>query len=232
MHVPAAAPPIPTGVPTVPTVPEVPTTPVRFPPAMGAQTPAPAPAPPRPPKPPKQLPPQLPPNLLHVHEIAVPAAIAAVLLKLPASGLAEISDRGEIHDDGAAGVEPPLQGLEGGAGLLLLLELDINITDHVVSEVIADVEALDLAELAELLEDVLVEVLKVLLDLAGVDRLSLWVDARGDHVGTLVHVGEEEGRGDGGPVVEAGAAVAVPASSDLEVEGAIHTVLLRAEDRS
>lgn len=225
--VPASS-PIPTMVPAIPVV----TTSATLPPALRAQTPTPAPAPPRPPKPPKQLPPQLPPDLLHVHEIAVPAAIAAVLLELAAGGLAEVGDGGEVDDDGAAGVEAALEGLEGGVGLVLLLELDVYVADHVVGEVVADVEAFDLAEFAELLEDVLVEVLEVLLDLAGVDRLALGIDAGGDHVGALVHVGEKEGWGDGGAVVEAGAAVPVAASADLEIEGAIHAVLLCAEDRS
>ncbi|KAG6702540.1 hypothetical protein I3842_07G039600 [Carya illinoinensis] len=66
--------------------------------------------------------------------------------------------------------------------------------DHVVGEVITDVEALDLPEFAELLEDTLVEVLEMLLDLARVDGLALGVHAGCDHVRALVHVGEEEGR--------------------------------------
>ncbi|EXC34964.1 hypothetical protein L484_014688 [Morus notabilis] len=50
-----------------------------------------------------------------------------------------------------------------------------SITDHVAvgEEVVANVEDLDLTELAEILEDVLVEVIEVLLDLALVDRLAL-----------------------------------------------------------
>ena len=99
-----------------------------------------------------------------------------------------------------------------------------------VGEVVADVEALDFAEFAELLVDVLVEILEMLLDLIGVDRLALGVDAGGDHVGALVHVGEEERRGDGGAVVEAGAPVAVAAGADFEVERAVDAVFLGAEN--
>lgn len=99
-----------------------------------------------------------------------------------------------------------------------------------VGEVVADVEALDLAELGELLEDVLVEVLEVVLDLARVDGLALGVDPGSYHVGALVHVGEEESRRDCGAVVQARAAVAVSARADLEVKRAVDAVLLCTED--
>lgn len=217
------------------TVPIIPLAPVVIPPRMTwrAQAPAPAAAAAHPiaAVPPEELPPQLPPDQLHVHEIAVTASVAAVLLELAACGLAEVGDRREIGDDGAAVVEPALERLQGGGGVVLLLELDVDVANHVVGEIVADVEALDLAELAELLKDILVEVLEVLLDLARVDRLALGVDSGGDHVGPLVHVRQEQSRRDRRPVVEAGAAVTVAAGADLEVEGAVHAVLLGAENR-
>lgn len=192
---------------------------------------APAVAPPGPMQVPIQPLPQLPANLLHMHEVAVPTTVAVVLLELPAGGLAEVGDRRELGNDGTAGVEPPLQRLEGLGGLVLLPEGDIHVADEVVSEVVADVQVLHLAVLAELVEDVLIEVLEVTLDLAGFDGVALRVEARGDHVRALVHVAEQQGRRDGGTVVQARAAVAVAARADLEVERAVHAVLLRAEDR-
>lgn len=74
--------------------------------------------------------------------------------------------------------------------------------------------------------------LEVPLHLAGVDGLALGVDAGGDHIGPLVHVGEQERGADAGLGVESGAAVAVPASPNFEVERAVHSVLLRPEYRS
>lgn len=47
----------------------------------------------------------------------------------------------------------------------------------------------------------------------------------------LIQVGQEDGLGVGGLDVLATAAVAVPAGADFVVEGAVHLVLLRAEDR-
>lgn len=68
------------------------------------------------------------------------------------------------------------------------------------------------------------------LDLLGIDGLALGVDARGDHIGALVHVGEEQGGADAGLRMQTGAPVAVPAGADLEVEGAVHPVLLCPEN--
>lgn len=68
------------------------------------------------------------------------------------------------------------------------------------------------------------------LDLAGVDRLAIGVDARGNHVRAVVHVGEEKRGGDGGAIVETRTAVAVSAGADLEIEGAVNAVLLGTED--
>jgi hypothetical protein len=74
--------------------------------------------------------------------------------------------------------------------------------------------------------------LEVGLDGAGVDGLALCVDTRGDHVGTLVHVGEEESGADAGLCVESGATISVSTSTDLEIEGAVHSVFLRSKYRS
>ena len=80
--------------------------------------------------------------------------------------------------------------------MVLLFELNIHVPNHVISEIVANIEALNLAVLAELLEEVLVEVLKMVLNLVGIKGLRLglvriWREERGNHVGPLVHVGEE-----------------------------------------
>ena len=103
-----------------------------------------------------------------------------------------------------------------------------------IGQVIADVEALEVAVLAELVEEVLVEVFEVVLDVARVEiGLSLGVKSRGwgEHVRALVHVGEEKGRAYAGLRVEPRAPVAVPARSDLEIERAVHPVFLSSEYR-
>lgn len=73
--------------------------------------------------------------------------------------------------------------------------------------------------------------LEVILHFAGVEGIALSVDTRGDHIGSLVHVRKQQGGTDAGLGVEPGATIAVPASSDLEIERAIHPVLLCPEYR-
>ena len=77
--------------------------------------------------------------------------------------------------------------------MLLLRELHIDVADHVIGEIIADVEALDVAVLIEFFKQVLVEILEVVLDLARVKGLGLGLGVNGgsQHVRSLVHVGKE-----------------------------------------
>ena len=69
------------------------------------------------------------------------------------------------------------------------------------------------------------------LDLLGIDGLALRVDAGSDHIGALIHVGEEESGASAGLGMQTRATVSVPARADLEVEGAVHPVLLGSEYR-
>lgn len=107
--------------------------------------------------------------------------------------------------------------------------------DHVIGEIIADIQALNRAVLAELLEEILVEVVEVILDLVGVEGLGLGLIGVGDdvhvHVGPLVHVRQNQRWADCGLRVEPRTPVAVPASADLEVERTVNPVLLRTEYR-
>lgn len=90
--------------------------------------------------------------------------------------------------------------------------------------VVADDDLLQLAELAHLAPEVLVEGVEVHLELLGVE-LGLGVVRR-----VLVQVGQQDGLRVGRLDVLARAAVAVAARADLVVEGAVDLVLLGAED--
>ena len=70
----------------------------------------------------------------------------------------------------------------------------------------------------------------MLLNFARVEIPSLRVHAGRGQVQPLVHVGEEQGGTDARLVVEPGTTVSMSASPDLEVEGAVHPVLLCPED--
>lgn len=164
-----------------------------------------------------------------MHKVTIPTTVTVVLFILPTRSFPKIGDRREIGNDGASRIEPTLQSLQSGSSLIIFFKLNIDIANHVVSKVITNIEAFNLAKLAEFLKEILEEILKVVLDLARVQRLAVCVDAWGDNVRSLVHVGEDEGRGDGGTVVETRATVTVTASSNLDVEGTVYSVLFRTK---
>jgi len=70
----------------------------------------------------------------------------------------------------------------------------------------------------------------MVLDFARIEGLALGINTRSDGIRTLVHVGEQESGTDAGFGVKPGASVTVTASPDLEVEGAIHSILFCAEN--
>jgi hypothetical protein len=124
-----------------------------------------------------------------VHKITITATIAVILLKLPAGSFTKISDGREISNDWATRVKSSLKSLQSGCSLVFLLEQNINVTDHVISEIITNIEALDLAKFVQFFKNILVKFFKMLLDLVRVKWLTLSIDARSNHVRTLVHVG-------------------------------------------
>ena len=71
----------------------------------------------------------------------------------------------------------------------------------------------------------------MLLGLAGVDGVNIGVDAGGNHVGSLVHVGENDSRADAGLGVETRAPVSVTTRAYLEIERAVYPVLFRPKYR-
>ena len=90
--------------------------------------------------------------------------------------------------------------------------------------VVADDDLLDLAVLAHLAPEVLVEGVEVVLQLCRVHFIFRVVGR------VLVEVGQEDGLGVGGLDVFAGTAIAVAAGADLVVETAVDFVLFGAED--
>lgn len=95
-----------------------------------------------------------------------PSASAAPLFVLPARRLPEVRHGAKLGRDGPPVVEPALQSLHALGSGVLVGKLRIDRTRQMVRNVVADVQGLQLAELRQLLEDVLVEVLKVVLGTA------------------------------------------------------------------
>lgn len=172
-----------------------------------------------------------------MHKIAVTTSIAGVLFILSTCSLTKIGNWREINYNWLTCIKSSSQIANRICSMLFLPELHVYITDHVISQIVTNVQAFNFSILAELLKKIFIEILVVLLDPARINvlggELGVGAHARGrsDHVGALVHVGEEKSRADAGLRVEARAAVAMPTSPNLEVERAVHAVLLRSEDR-
>jgi hypothetical protein len=181
---------------------------------------------------PIQLPPEIPANLLHMHEIAVATTVAAVLLKLPTGCFTEVGHRRILNNYRAARVKAPLKSIVCCSCLFFLPELDIDIPNHVVSKVITNIQILNLAKLAQLLINVLIEVLKMLLHLLRINGLALSINSRGYHIRALIHVSKHKSWRYSWPVVQTRAAIPMTTSPNLEVKRAVDPVLLSAKDRS
>ena len=111
--------------------------------------------------PPVQLRPQLSTDWLQMHEIteARPRAFSGLVLSelqpsvdkyrteghhpsLPAASFSEVGDWCELGVDGPPTEPTVVQILHGLVGVLLLLELDVDIADQMISQVVTDVHLL------------------------------------------------------------------------------------------
>lgn len=163
-------------------------------------------------------------GVLAVDEVAEAAADAALARVEAAAGLAEVGDGAELAVDGAAGVPAAVELVAGGLGRVLVLEAGVDVADEVVVGVVADDELLELAVAAELAPEVLVEGVEVVHALLR-GKARFWVVRR-----VLVHGGQQDRLRIRRLHVLARAPVAVPARTDLVVEGAVDLVLLCAEN--
>lgn len=161
-----------------------------------------------------------------MHEIAVTASRADGLVVLSAASFSEVGDWRELADEGPPGVEPAPQSLQGFVGVLLVCELDVDVADHVVAQIFANVQLFDLAVLGQLFEHFLVKVVELFLDLLLVElrRIS---SGRGDlRRRILVHVLNDHRLRKRRLVVLPRATIAVATGANLEKEGTVHLVFL------
>lgn len=156
-------------------------TPVRavFIAAMPIRASAPASAVPCP-IPSKQLTSQFPADLFEVHKVAISTAVADIFLVLSTGGFTKISHRREINNDGPSGIESPSKILQCICSLLFLTKLNINITNHVISQIVTNIQALNLSILVQFFKQVFIKILKMFLDFARINRIALSINTRGN----------------------------------------------------
>jgi len=167
-----------------------------------------------------------------VPEVAEAALLTLSHFELATSGLPEVSHRTQVHVDGPEHVPPIVEFLRCFHGVLFFAELDVDVSSQVFALIVAHAHLFDFAVfLFALEENVFEKLLKLLLDLP-VAHISK-VGAIGGFSRVLlahVHVAHHDGLAVLWFVVLAGAAIAVPTSARLDVEGAVDAILLRAVD--
>lgn len=152
---------------------------------------------------------------------------------MTATRLAEVGDRAEFGVDWLA-VEPSIIAIIlCPLRILFSHKLYIDISDHVLSDILTNIDLLDLSVLSlHLHKHLLIEIVKVLLLLIvpssdfikGVclTNINHWV---------VVAVFEDHSRGECGGVMGSRAFVSVAACSGLEEKRAVHFILFGSIDR-
>jgi len=166
-----------------------------------------------------------------MHEIAESAARAFSHLVLTATGFAKVGDRGELGVDRGPVVPTIVQIGDGFGRVFLFAKLDVNVTDQMIAEIIADVHLFHLAVLALHLEEyVLEEVVVMLLQLQVRDGTG-YLGRSSCVLRISIAVLEHDGLGKCGFVVKARAGSAVTTGADFEVKRTVDFVLFGPEDR-
>ena len=176
-----------------------------------------------------------------MHEVAVPATRALTVLVLSAStrercrpklpSLAEIGDGRVLHSQRTSSEVASRKALQRLLGVLLILELHVDVAQHMLADIVAHVELLDRSiGGGEFVEDFLVELVEFAL-LRSSTQAKLYdhllvadgISGHRSHLRVVVHLLDQNGLTKGGSVVLSRAAVAVSARSDLKVERTVHS---------
>ena len=115
--------------------------------------------------------------------------------------------------------------------MILGLIFDIDVSNHVFSDVISDDDFFEFAELCKLSENFLIKVFKVVY---GLNQTLLWhIQPIRKGYGcrwVIIEVRKHHGLGDGWLIVNTCAGLPMTAGSNLEIEGTVHLVLLCTEN--
>jgi hypothetical protein len=159
-----------------------------------------------------------------MNEVTETASNAALSTIEPTTGFAEIRNGGELAVDGPGGVPAGIERVAGFLGRIFVFEARVDVADQMIIVIITNDYLLNLPKLAHLTPEILVECVKVVLQLRCVHLVFGIVG------GVLVQVGQKDGLAVRGLDMLAGTAVAVAAGADFVVEGTVDFVGLSAED--
>jgi hypothetical protein len=104
-----------------------------------------------------------------VKKVAKATPAAGLFVKIPAPRLSKICHGTKFHLHLASFVESTVHGLQGVAGIFFVEEFAINVANHVITEVVADMQFVDSTECGEFQKHILVKTEKVFKGLHFVD---------------------------------------------------------------
>jgi len=165
-----------------------------------------------------------------MHEVAKSASGAFSHLVLTTTGFAEIGDWRQLAIDRQSVVPSVVQIRHGFGRVFLFAEFDVDVTNQVIAQVVANVHLFHLAVFVfHFQEDVLEKVIVVLL-LFDVRDGGSGLGRRSRVLQVAITILEDDGLGESGFVVEARTGRAVTASADFDVKRTVDLVLFRPEN--
>jgi len=158
-----------------------------------------------------------------VHKIAKASSFALSFIELSAAGFTKVRHGRVLWGEHTTSIVSARHGFETGFSVSFITVLDVHVAKHVVPQIFDSMELLYLPKLGELLEDLFVELFKMVLRVRCGVALSVrgWRD---------VQMRDHKGLRECGTKVVARTAVAVAASTDFEVERAVDLVFLSPDD--
>jgi hypothetical protein len=171
-------------------------------------------------------------NRLDMEKVTKATALTSHLVIVATTGFAKIGHGRKLGLNGPAVVESSIHDLQGVTRLFFIKVFDINVPNHMISEIICHVDTFHPAEFSELHVQVLKKAEEIL------ERLLFVDSSRGPRrlldfclaYRVLKEVPEEQRLRKGRLVVQTRATVAVPTGTNLEVERTVYLCIIPAAE--
>lgn len=158
-----------------------------------------------------------------------------IAFKRTTFSLSKIGNGGELRFYRTSGIISTVDGIESKLSGVFIKELDVGISRKMVGQVLANIQFVNGTMLGKFIIDIPIEVFKMVYDVLlrnGRRWQTLFGSKRDELVWRNVEVMQKQGWAEQGLMMDARAAITVPARANLEVEWTVDFVLLCAIDGS
>lgn len=84
-----------------------------------------------------------------MHKITKSSTTAGILVEIPASRLPKVRDGTELHLEATTEVVPSVHDIESVGGFFFVGELGVDVSYHVIAQIVADVKGFEASEFGE-----------------------------------------------------------------------------------